>query len=47
MRDAAGQEFVFDAFSTPNLGAYILFSSNAIMRYDLRAGMDVLVKPEG
>ena len=46
MRDAAGQEFVFDAFSTPNLGAYILFSSNAIMRYDLRAGMDVLVKPE-
>ena len=46
MRDSAAQEFVFDAFSTPNLGAYILFSSNAIMRYDLQAGAQVLVKPE-
>lgn len=46
MRDTAGQEFVFEVFSTPNLGAYILFSSNAIMRYDLHAGAQVLVKPE-
>jgi Domain of unknown function (DUF4388) len=46
MRDTAGQEFVFEAFGTPNLGAYLLFSSNAIMRYDLHAGAQVLVKPE-
>jgi hypothetical protein len=46
MRDEAGQEYVFDVFSTPNLGAYILFSSNAIMRYDFQAGAQVLVKPE-
>jgi Domain of unknown function (DUF4388) len=46
MRDTAGQEFVFEAFGTPNLGAYLLFSSNAIMRYDLHAGDQVLVKPE-
>ncbi len=46
MRDSAGKEFVFDVFGTKDLGAYILFSSNAIMRYDLQAGIDVLVKPE-
>lgn len=46
MRDEAGREFVFDAITTPNLGAYALFSNNAIMRFDLRANSQVLLKPE-
>jgi ribosomal protein L31E len=46
MRDEGGREFVFDAITTPNLGAYALFSNNAMMRYDLRANAQVLLKPE-
>jgi hypothetical protein len=46
MRDEEGREFVFDAIGTPDLGAYALFSNNALMRFDLRANAQVLVKPE-
>ena len=46
MRDEAGREFVFEAITTPSLGAYALFSNNALMRFDLRANAQVLVKPE-
>jgi Domain of unknown function (DUF4388) len=46
MRDEAGREFVFEAITTPNLGAYALFSNNAMMRFDLRANSQVLLKPE-
>ena len=46
MRDEAGREFIFEAISAPNLGAYALFSNNAISRFDLRAGGNVLIKPE-
>jgi hypothetical protein len=46
MRDEGGREFVFEAITTPSLGAYALFSNNALMRFDLRANAQVLVKPE-
>lgn len=46
VREESGREFVFPAFSAPNLGAYLLFSSNAMMRFTLHAGASVLVKPE-
>jgi hypothetical protein len=46
MRDEAAREFVFDVIGTPDLGAYALFSNNALMRFDLRANAQVLVKPE-
>jgi Domain of unknown function (DUF4388) len=47
MRDDGGREFIFDAMGAPNIGAYALFSNNALMRFDLRAGGQVLLKPEG
>ena len=46
MREETGREFVFPAIAAPNLGAYLLFSSNAMMRFTLHAGSSVLVKPE-
>lgn len=46
MREESGREFVFPAFSAPSLGAYLLFSSNAMMRFTLHAGASVLVKPD-
>jgi hypothetical protein len=46
MRDEAGREFIFEAISAPNLGAYALFSNNAFTRFDLQAGGNVLLKPE-
>ncbi len=46
MRDEGGREFIFEAISAPNLGAYALFSNNALTRFDLRAGGNVLLKPE-
>jgi hypothetical protein len=47
MRDEGGREFIFEAISAPNLGAYALFSNNALTRFDLKAGSNVLLKPEG
>ena len=46
IREESGREFIFPAFSAPNLGAYLLLSSNALMRFELRAGANVLAKPE-
>lgn len=46
MRDENAREFVFNAIGTPELGAYALFSNNALVRFDLRANAQVLVKPE-
>jgi hypothetical protein len=46
IREESGREFIFPAFAAPNLGAYLLLSSNALMRFELRAGTNVLAKPE-
>jgi Domain of unknown function (DUF4388) len=46
IREESGREFVFPTVAAPNLGAYLLFSSNAMMRFTLHAGASVLVKPE-
>jgi Domain of unknown function (DUF4388) len=46
LREESGREFVFPTVAAPNLGAYLLFSSNAMMRFTLHAGASVLVKPE-
>lgn len=46
LREESGREIVLDAGGAPDVGAYLLLSSNALLRYGLAAQVSVLVKPE-
>jgi hypothetical protein len=46
LRQDSGRELVVNATSAPDLGAYLLLSDGAMVRFGLNSGMTVLVKPE-